>query len=162
MVPYAEAGPLYGFVLPILISVAVTPTTVWAVAPPGPARANPAATSRARNRFDRLMCASCSGWDGAWFPARIAHVSPGVLPRNAGPGHPDPGDPAEAGDAAGHHVHEHDQEDAEDGPGRGLGDVLGPVRNELDEQGAEDGPGDGGQAADHDAGEQGDGEKDVK
>src|ERR1043166_3149156 len=32
MVPYAEAGPLYGLVLPSLISVAVTPTTVWAPA----------------------------------------------------------------------------------------------------------------------------------
>src|SRR4029453_14126667 len=40
MVPYADAGPLYGFVLPILISVAVTPTTVWA----GAAEASPKAT----------------------------------------------------------------------------------------------------------------------
>ena len=34
IVPYADALPLYGLVLPILISVGVTPTTVWAVAPP--------------------------------------------------------------------------------------------------------------------------------
>ncbi len=62
MVPYAEALPLYGLVLPILISVAVTPTTVWAVAAPAGASAvSPTSRRPAVNRFNRLMSSSRSG-----------------------------------------------------------------------------------------------------
>src|SRR5688572_27937227 len=46
MVPYAEAGPLYGLVWPILISVAVTPGPCWARTG-APATATPSASSSA-------------------------------------------------------------------------------------------------------------------
>src|SRR5262249_51341095 len=117
MVPYAEAGPLYGLVLPILISVAVTPTTVWAITPPGVPRATPRTRSRARNRLDRCMVSSNSDWWWCIAPEGArSRVSPGLVPSNRRPSQTDPCEPQKAGDAAGHDVHEHDQECAEDGP----------------------------------------------
>src|SRR5687767_6057227 len=59
IVPYAEAGPLYGFVLPSLISVAVTPG-VWATAGSTPASASVRARAHA-NGILSLMIASLGG-----------------------------------------------------------------------------------------------------
>src|SRR5262245_14580760 len=80
MVPYAEALPLYGLVLPILISVGVTPTTVWASATPpaSPRMARP--TARARNRLDTLMLSSRSLWGGVRRARHGAEPITGVSP----------------------------------------------------------------------------------
>src|SRR6266581_6564535 len=143
MVPYADAGPLYGLVFPTLISVAVTPTTVWAAASAGisPARATArtAASSFVLRVIRVLRLRRGVGMRGSGIPSLLD---------NTRTGHPDPDAPDSPGDAEGHHVHEHDEEDAEDGPGRCLGDVLGPVGHELDEERPEDGTGDRRQATD--------------
>src|SRR5215470_15966106 len=160
MVPYAEAGPLYGLVLPILISVVVTPTTVWAVTPLGPASdATPSATQSATSRLVRLMEILPSGW--IW-PAPSRDVPLNLLIHNRRPRPSDPEEPQGAGDPARHHVHEHDEEDPEDGPGGRLGDVQGPVWHEENENGAEDGPRDGGEPADDDARQERHGEEHVE
>src|SRR6266851_3435183 len=93
-------------------------------------------------------------WRAPWRDVRLR------LPiHNRRPGHPDPEEPQGAGYPTRHHVHEDDQEDAEDGPRGRLGDVQGPVWHELDEYGAEDRARDGGQPADDDARQEGDGEE---
>src|SRR2546421_10434501 len=56
IVPYAEAGPLYGLVLPILISVAVTPGVSAAVA--GTTRASTATSALSTVLLN--MMSSCS------------------------------------------------------------------------------------------------------
>src|SRR2546426_12586682 len=132
IVPYAEAGPRYGFVLPILISVGVTPGHC---APAGPAKSSgPSAATRARaSMLLRVMVPSCKRVD---YTLPQATVTPSGSSPEAG--EPGPGEPERPRDAPRHCVHEDDQEDAIDGPGRGLGNLLGPGRHELDEQPAED------------------------
>src|SRR4051794_33140616 len=62
------------------------------------------------------------------FRSHIAHTGLRPLPFTQ----PSMADqPDRAGHAAGHQVHETDQEDAVDRPRRGLGNIVGDVRDEL-------------------------------
>src|ERR1051325_1762766 len=54
MVPYADAGPLYGLVWPILISVAVTPT-VWASTGPATSAVVSATATAVKGLFARMV-----------------------------------------------------------------------------------------------------------
>src|SRR2546422_8653439 len=139
---------LYGFVLPFLISVGVPPDPC---ARAGPAKSSgPSAATRARATMVlRVMVPSCK---------RVDYTLPKATVRPSGSspeaGEPGPGEPERSRDAPRHRVHEDDQEDAIDGPGRGLGNLLGPVGHELDEQPAEDGARDRREPTDDDADEE--------
>src|SRR2546422_5490459 len=147
---------LYGFVLPILISVGVTPGHC---APAGPAKSSgPSAATRARATMVlRVMVPSCKRVD---YTLPQATVNPSDSSPEAGES--GPGEPERPHDAPRHRVHEDDQEDAIDGPGRGLGNLLGPVGHELDEQPAEDGARDRREPADDDADEERDRQEHVE
>src|SRR5688572_19810197 len=156
MVPYADAGPLYGLVLPILISVAVTPGVC---APAGASTPSASTAPRTMTRLRLSMMSSCRtrsnvAWSLCAGREPSYRVQRSGSRRGSAPCQPGQAESQRARDAARHHVHEEDQEHAVDGPRRRLGDVLRPVRHELDEEAAEDRPGDGGEPADHDTHEE--------
>src|SRR5437588_7075049 len=87
MVPYADAGPLYGLVWPILISVAVTPT-VWASTGPTTS-AVVSATVTAINRLLARMVSSFGDAAVETLRTRCAFRRAGVLlPRRLAGAHP--------------------------------------------------------------------------
>src|SRR5262245_16587534 len=112
MVPYADAGPLYGLRLPTLISVDVTPGVC-------------ARTGAA------MSAASCIGVRACLIVAsglrRGLHARPCCrrrLFRNTAPGEPVADHRDTAGNSGWHRDHEYDQKNAEDRPRRCLRNIL--------------------------------------
>src|SRR5206468_1786680 len=140
--------------LALFVRVPRGPRAPTAAAKRGGARA---ATRARATMVLRVMLPSCKPVDYTLPQATVNRSDSSPEAGESGPGEPE-----RPHDAPRHRVHEDDQEDAIDGPGRGLGNLLGPVGHELDEQPAEDGARDRREPADDDADEERDRQEHVE
>src|ERR1044072_5301635 len=141
MVPYAEAGPEYGMMLPTLISVSLAPGSYFFCAVAGAAITH-SATDAISARMAFRMASSVAR-------PRSAAVSG----QASGNQTPKPRRP--------HRHHEDDQQQNHpvDRAGEALREMLGDVRHEQHEEAADDRPGDRRDAAHDEADEQRDRER---
>src|ERR1700675_3033 len=142
-------------VLPILISVAVTPGVSAAAIGPITARAGSAAADS--NDVFPIMCPLSLS---LLMPAKIDVLVP--WPRRDQPGYASGQLTDEAGHARRHQIDEDDEHDAVERSGRRRRVVAGDVGHELDEGRAEEDAEDRGGAADDDADQEPDGQEDVE
>ncbi len=145
--------------LPILISVSVTPGPYILAAQAVPAPSAKATAAAGDEQLTvELHVLLLFSYGGGCFGRRDARAAAGPAPScepsiQQSDKSPNPGR---------HEIHEKDQEHAVDRPGRGLGDLLGEVGDEHDDQAAEDRTGDRRESPDHDSDQEGDREEEVE
>src|SRR5262245_25985823 len=161
MTPYADAGPEYGFVFPILISVSDAPSSYFPAADAVPASAKPTANTLPASILREICnmqfssCCGSSNNPSSGVPRldRLAAIQQAQQPGNP------------AGDPGRHQIDQGDQHDAVDGPRLnfdrqvdGGGDVarkrVGVLFDHLHEYAAEHSAGEGCDAANHHADQQ--------